>query len=290
MSALRASFAPVAAALVVLSAVAGAPGSNIATAPYRDAKLPVERRVDDLLGRMTLEEKVAQMGSTWQDLANGQDPKTYVFDMNGNVDEAKAREFLKGGLGQFSRPNQGKPAQMAEVTNRLQKIAIESTRLHIPLMFHDECLHGHVAPGGTMYPPAIALAGTWDVALMHQIFEATAQEARARGAHQCLMPVVDLARDPRWGRTEETYGEDPYLASRMGVAAVEGLQGTGATIDHNHVVATLKHFAAHSQPISGTNIAPADFSERTVAKFFLRRSTPRSTKRTRAVSCRHTTN
>jgi beta-glucosidase len=251
--------------LILLSVCAGAQQRM----PYQDPSAAIDARVRDLLSRMTLEEKVAQMGSTWQDLANGQDPNTYVFDTAGNVDEAKAREFLKGGLGQFSRPNQGKPGQMAEVTNRLQKITIESTRLHIPLMFHDECLHGHVAPGGTMYPQAIALAGTWDVALMHQVFEATAQEARARGAHQCLMPVVDLARDPRWGRTEETYGEDPYLASRMGVAAVEGLQGTGATIDHNHVVATLKHFAVHSQPISGTNIGPADFSERTVREMFL---------------------
>jgi beta-glucosidase len=255
--------------LLLLLSTVGAVGQQTEQS-YQNPATPIEARVKDLLSRMTLEEKVAQMGSTWQNLANGQDPATYVFDTNGNVDEAKAREFLKGGLGQFSRPSEGrKPAQMADVTNRLQKIAIENTRLHIPLMFHDECLHGHVAPGGTVYPQAIALAGTWDVALVQQIFDATAQEARARGAHQCLMPVVDIARDPRWGRTEETYGEDPYLASRMGVAAVEGLQGTGATIDRNHVIATLKHFAAHSQPMSGTNIGPADFSERTVREIFL---------------------
>jgi len=252
-------------ALILGTACAVAQQSQL---PYQNPSEPIEDRVKDLLGRMTLEEKVAQMGSTWQDLGNGQDPLTYVFDTNGNVDETKARDYLKGGLGQFSRPRRP-PAQMAEVTNRLQKIAIESTRLHIPLVFHDECLHGHAATGGTMYPQAIGLAGTWDVGLIRQIFDATAQEARARGIHQCLMPVVDLARDPRWGRTEETYGEDPYLAGRMGVAAVEGLQGTGATIDHNHVMATLKHFAAHSQSLAGSNIAPADFSERTVREVFL---------------------
>src|SRR5512133_1502710 len=143
--------------LLLLLSTVGAVGQQTEQ-PYRNPATPMEARVKDLVGRMTLEEKVAQMRSTWQNLANGQDPATYVFDTNGNVDEAKAREFLKGGLGQFSRPSEGrKPAQMADVTNRLQKIAIENTRLHIPLMFHDECLHGHVAPGGTVYPQAIAL-------------------------------------------------------------------------------------------------------------------------------------
>lgn len=241
-----------------------------AAMPYQDRNTPIDSRVRDLLGRMTLEEKVAQLGSTWQNLQNGATPETYIFDANGNVIDAKARELLKGGLGQISRPSEKRgPLQMAEVTNALQKIAIESTRLHIPVMFHDECLHGHVAPGGTSYPQAIALASTWDPALVHDIFTATAKEARARGVDECLSPVVDVARDPRWGRTEETFGEDPYLVSRMGVAEVEGLQGMGPTIDKNHVMATLKHFAAHSQPLSGTNVGPADFSERTVREVFL---------------------
>ena len=238
--------------------------------PYQDSSAPIDARVRDLLGRMTLEEKVAQMGSTWQNLGNGADPATYVWTPDGQVNEAHARQLLQGGLGQIARPSEGHaPAQMADVTNRLQKIAIDSTRLHIPVMFHDECLHGHVAPQGTSYPQAIGLAGTFDTALVRQVFDATAQEARSRGAHECLMPVVDLARDPRWGRTEETYGEDPFLASRMGVAAVQGLQGTGETVDREHVYATLKHFAVHSQPLSGTNVGPADFSERTVREVFL---------------------
>jgi beta-glucosidase-like glycosyl hydrolase len=158
---------------------------------------------------------------------------------------------------------------MADFTNRLQHIAIENSRLGIPLMFHEECLHGFVAIGATSYPQAIGLAATWDDALLKKIFNAVALEARSRGTDECLMPVVDVARDPRWGRTEETYGEDPYLAGRMGVAAVQGLQGDGATVDGNHVFATLKHFAVHSQPEAGTNVGPADYGERTVREFFL---------------------
>jgi beta-glucosidase len=136
-------------------------------------------------------------------------------------------------------------------------------------MFHEECLHGFVGIGATSYPQAIGLAATWDDALLTRVFNSVAREARSRGADECLMPVVDVARDPRWGRTEETYGEDPYLAGRMGVAAVQGLQGDGATVDGNHVFATLKHFAVHSQPEAGTNVGPADYGERTVREFFL---------------------
>src|SRR4029077_16508701 len=130
--------------------------------------------------------------------------------------------------------------------------------------FHDECLHGHVAPKGTSYPQAIALASSWDPGLLHEVFSATAAEARARGGHGCLAPVLDIARDPRWGRTEETYGEDPYLVSRLGVAAIEGLQGDSFFINRHHTVATAKHFAAHGQPEGGTNTAPANFSERII--------------------------
>lgn len=208
--------------LVTVSTVA-----QQAPLPYQNSSAAIDVRVRDLLERMTLEEKAAQMGSTWQNLLNMPDPAAYIFGPDGQLDEAKAKALLKDGLGQVARPSEHRnPAQMADLTNRLQKIAVDGTRLHIPLMFHDECLHGHVAPGGTSYPQAIALAGTWDTTLVRQVFDATAQEARARGAQQCLMPVVDVARDPRWGRTEETYGEDPYLVSRMGIAAVQGLQGT----------------------------------------------------------------
>jgi beta-glucosidase len=256
-------------ALIVSLALLPAAGQQ-SSVPYRNPALPIDARVRDLLKRMTLEEKVAQLESTWQNHDFDLGPDGFFVDEKGRLDEANAKQVFKNGLGQMSRPSEHRgPAEMAEFTNRLQHIVIENSRLGIPLIFHEECLHGLAAPEATSYPQAIGLAATWDDALVQRIFNAVALEARSRGADECLMPVVDLARDPRWGRTEETYGEDPYLAGRMGVAAVTGLQGTGAAIDSNHVYATLKHFAVHSQPESGTNVGPANYSERTVREYFL---------------------
>ncbi len=183
----------------------------------------------------------------------------------------RAATLMKNGLGEISRPSENRdPRAMAEYTNTVQKWMRENTRLGIPVIFHDECLHGHVAPKATSYPQAIALASTWDPSLLHEVFTATAAEARARGVQQCLAPVLDLARDPRWGRTEETYGEDPYLVSRLGVAAITGFQGTGPGIDKAHVMATAKHFAVHGQPEGGTNVGPANYSERTIREYWLK--------------------
>ena len=171
--------------------------------PYRDPKLPVEQRVADLLGRMTLEEKVEQMEGAWENRQFFSDPKTLFDDEKGNFLPEHAAVLLKNGIGEITRPslNRG-PRQMAEYTNAVQKWVKENTRLGIPVLFHDECLHGHVAPGATSYPQAIALSSTWDQELVENVFTATAAEARATGAHHCLVPVLDLARDPRWGRTE----------------------------------------------------------------------------------------
>ena len=273
----------IAAGLFALLANAQQPGP-----PYKNASLPAEERVTDLLGRMTLEEKAAQLQSVWENatyVSPDTDPQIatvykaqFLVDANGKLETAKAKEFLKNGLGQFSRPSEAvaganhkpaTPTAMAEFTNQLQKLMLEQTRLGIPLMFHEECLHGLATTKGTSYPQAIALAGTWDPTLLQEIFTATALEVRTRGVQECLMPVVDLARDPRWGRTEETYGEDPYLVSRMGNAAVLGLQGIGPSVDPNHVYATLKHFAVHSQPEGGTNVGPAPYAERTIRESFL---------------------
>lgn len=239
--------------------------------PYLDPKASIDQRVADLLSRMILEEKVAQLESIWENPQFVKDPQSMLVDEKGKFLADRAAAVLKDGLGEFSRPSEGRdPRTMAEFTNTLQKWMKENTRLGIPILFHDECLHGHVAPGGTSFPQAIALASTWDPQLVGEVFTATAAEARARGVQQCLAPVLDLARDPRWGRTEETYGEDPYLVAKIGVAAIRGFEGHGPGIDKAHVMATAKHFAVHGQPEGGTNVAPGNYSERVIREYFLK--------------------
>jgi beta-glucosidase len=269
-------FSPARLALVATIALAAcAPiflHSQAQDAPaYRDRKLPIEQRLADLLSRMTLEEKVAQLQGVWENQQFMKTPESRFVDEKGAFSPERAAVLLPDGIGQMSRPSEGRgPRQMAEFTNTMQKWLKEKTRLGIPVLFHDECLHGHVAPKATSYPAAIGLASTWDPDLVHEVFTATAAEARARGAQECLAPVLDLARDPRWGRTEETYGEDPYLVSRIGVAAIKGFQGTGPFIDKAHVLATAKHFAVHGQPEGGTNVAPGNYSERVIREYWLK--------------------
>ena len=237
--------------------------------PYRNPALSAEKRVRDLLSRMTLEEKAAQMLCIWQ-----KKPQTLV-DADGNFDLAKAKQSFKNGhgLGQVGRPSDaGKglnARQMAETTNAIQKFFIENSRLGIPVVFHEECLHGHAAVDGTSFPQPIALAATFNSELVESVFAVTALEARSRGAHQALTPVVDVARDPRWGRVEETYGEDPFLVSRHGIAAVRGFQGDATFRDKTRMIATLKHCVGHGQPESGMNCAPANVSMRVLRETFL---------------------
>lgn len=236
---------------------------------YRNPKLSVERRVRDLLSRMTLKEKVAQMLCIWQQKSGT------MIDEKGRFDPEKAKSHFRdrAGLGQVGRPSDaggGRNArEMAELTNDIQKFFVEKTRLGIPVVFHEECLHGHAAVDGTSFPQPIGLGATFDPELVRRLFEMTAAEARSRGTHQALTPVVDVAREPRWGRVEETFGEDPYLVSRLGIAAVQGFQGDATFQDNKHVIATLKHFAAHGQPESGTNCAPVNVSERILREVFL---------------------
>ena len=244
--------------------------------PYQSAELPPDVRTADLLHRMTLEEKAAQMMCVWQQKADT------LVDASGSFDLAKARlAFAHGhGLGQVGRPSdaggsghepeKGRDArQQAELTNAIQKFFIEESRLGIPVVFHDECLHGHAAVGGTSFPQPIGLAATFNPELVERLYTMTAAEARSRGVHQALTPVVDVARDPRWGRVEETFGEDVHLVTRMGVAAVKGFQGDATFADHTRVMATLKHFVAHGQPESGQNCAPANVSMRELREVFL---------------------
>jgi len=243
--------------------------SNQGVLPYKNAALSPSERAADLLARMTLEEKVAQMLCIWQ-----QKPQTLV-DEKGEFDGAKAKaHFAEGhGLGQVGRPSDaggGRTArQMADLTNAIQRFFLETSRLGIPVIFHEECLHGHAAPEGTSFPQPIGLGATFDPELVERLYTMTAAEARARGTHQALTPVVDVAREPRWGRVEETFGEDPYLVARMGVAAVRGFQGDATFAGKTRVIATMKHFAAHGQPESGNNCAPANVSLRILRDVFL---------------------
>jgi len=243
---------------------------------YKNPAQPAGRRVKDLLARMTLEEKAAQMMCVWQEKT------TKLLDAEGNFDFARAKTaFKKGyGLGQVGRPSDaGAPAeapwmgrtakQMAELTNAIQKFFLEHSRLGIPVMFHEECLHGHAARDGTSFPQPIGLGATFNPGLVEALYTMAAHETRVRGAHQALTPVVDVARDARWGRVEETYGEDPFLNTQLGIAAVRGFQGDASFKDKQHVIATLKHFAAHGQPESGQNCAPVNVSERVLRETFL---------------------
>ncbi len=241
---------------------------------YQNPNLPVGDRLADLLARMTLEEKVAQLLSVWEQ-------KGALLDEEGRFVPEKAATEIPHGLGHFARPSDRREkgslghgvssrtaTETVELVNALQRFLVEKTRLGIPAMMHEEGLHGFAARDATHFPQAIALASTWDRELVEQVYEVTAREMRVRGARLALTPVVDVARDPRWGRIEETYGEDPYLVSEMGLASVRGFQGESPSLAEGRVFATLKHMTGHGQPESGTNIGPANISERILREVF----------------------
>jgi beta-glucosidase len=235
------------------------PAAQAGEPRYKDASLPIEDRVADLLPRMTLEEKVEQITGGWEN-------RLEVIDPTGTFTSEKARQVIQNTWGADQKFT---PRESAILRNGVQRYLREKTRLGIPAMFLGEGLHGFMEYGSTSFPQALGLAATWDPALVKRVFTAVGDEAGSRGAGQLFSPVLDIARDPRWGRTEETYGEDPYLASRMGVAAVEGLQGDDFLIGRHHVLATAKHFAVHGQPEGGTNTAPGNYSERIIRENFL---------------------
>jgi beta-glucosidase len=248
---------------------------------YKDSSQPVERRIEDLLARMTLEEKVAQLITVWEH-------KDKIQADDGAFSPAEASQNFPNGLGQIARPsdrrgvtvanagaagaaagavNRG-PRETAEYINAAQRWAVEKTRLGIPVLMHEEALHGYVARGSTSFPQSIALASSWDPEMVEKVFSVAAREMRARGAVLALAPVVDVARDPRWGRIEETYGEDPHLVGEMGLATIRGFQGTKLPLADDKIMVTLKHLTGHGQPESGTNVAPAQISERTLRENF----------------------
>lgn len=230
----------------------------MAGSPYQDPELPPHRRADDLLDRMTTEEKLAQLGCVW----------ITALLTDGRFDPERAATALAHGIGQVTRIGATSgldPASSAALMNAVQRTAVERTRLGIPVVVHEESVAGYLANGATQFPQAIALASTWHPELLGEIAGVIREQMLAVGARQGLAPVLDIARDPRWGRVEETYGEDPYLAGALGVAYVRGLQ----TGDLRHgVVATGKHFLAHAMSEGGRNHGPVQIGPRELREVY----------------------
>lgn len=212
----------------------------------------IRRKVTELISRMTIEEKIAQLGSYW----------VYDLQTKGKLDPGKIKAKLANGIGQITR-NAGAcnlmPLETARSANLLQKFLKEQTRLGIPAIIHEECCAGLMSAGSTVFPQMIGLASTFRPELAEQMTSAIRLQMRAVGAHQGLAPVLDVARDPRWGRVEETFGEDPSLVSRFGVAYIKGLQTDDLS---NGVMATGKHFVGHSFSQGGLNCGPVHLGPR----------------------------
>ena len=225
---------------VLLSVVQGQQQQT--RAKYLDPKVAIEDRVTDLLARMTVEEKVAQLQCTLRKIEWGKN-----LTVNG-----------LGGIGPLLRSFA--PKEAAEKANEYQKMAVEKTRLGIPIIIHDEALHGLIGNGATSFPQAIGLAASWDTDLMASVASVIAKETRSRGIRQVLSPVINIARDARWGRVEETYGEDPYLQSRLAVAFCKSIEDAG-------VFTTPKHFVANVGD-GGRDSYPIHFSERELREVY----------------------
>ena len=226
---------------------------------YRDSTASVTDRVKDLLSQMTLEEKVAQLGSVMAP----------PLMEKGKFVPAKAGKILKHGIGHISAPAMSSGLDLKNVAvfvNEIQKYLLENTRLGIPAVVHEECLNGFRGKGATIFPQNIGLASTWEPELIGKIMDVVRQKMRATGMHQGLAPVLDVTRDPRWGRVEETFGEDPFLVGKMAVAYVRALQGKDIK---KGIVATLKHFAGHGLPEGGLNCAPVHMGSRLFREVYL---------------------
>lgn len=242
--------------------------------PYQNASLPIEQRVNDLLARMTWEEKVGQLRCTlaWN-----------YYDIQGkNVVPSASfkKDIAEGNIGmlwatyradpwtQKSLANGLTPELAAKCGNALQKYVIENTRLGIPLFLAEEAPHGHMAIGTTVFPTGLGMAATWDPAIIEQAGQVIGKEVRLQGGHISYGPVMDLSRDPRWSRVEESMGEDPVLTAAIGVAMVRGLGGGDLTKPYS-TIATLKHFIGYGVTEGGQNGNPTFLGEREIREHFL---------------------
>ncbi|KXA91690.1 beta-xylosidase [candidate division MSBL1 archaeon SCGC-AAA259A05] len=226
---------------------------------YLNPEASVEARVEDLISRLSLEEKVAQLGSVESD----------KLLKDGEFSPEKAEKALSNGIGQITRIAGAtglNPKESAMVANQVQEFLVKNAPHSIPAMTHEECLSGYMGKGGTTYPQSIGMASTWDPNLMEKITKEIKKQLKAIGAHLALSPVSDMARDLRWGRVEETFGEDPYLVARMVTSYVKGLQGPEPK---DGIYATLKHFGGHSVPEGGRNHSPVNISPRELRENFL---------------------
>jgi len=237
---------------------------------YLDPNQPIDKRVEDLLSRMTLEEKVGQMNMPCVYHAK------YGKDIPSKFEGVK--KFALGTLvdigpggGHFTLANEilrESTRQQAEFFNELQKLVIDKTRLKIPLIQVEEGTHGFMAPGATIFPEGLALGATWNMNLIKDIYSTAAREARAVGVHQLFTLVIEPNRDPRHGRNQQTYSEDPYLCSRIAEAIVDGAQGEDISAN-DKVVAGLCHYPGQTQGLNGINRGSMDISERTLREIFL---------------------
>jgi beta-glucosidase len=229
------------------------------SAIYLDPERTVGERVDDLLGRMTLDEKLGQLGSAW----------SFELAEHREFSPERAKLLARHGLGHVTRvggASSYRSEEAALFANAVQRYLVEETRLGVPAIVHEEICSGLMATGSTVFPQAIGLASTWRPDLAESLAETVRVQMRAVGAHQGLSPVLDVCRDPRWGRTEETFGEDPHLVARMGAAFVRGLQGDAIG---NGVVATAKHFVGYGASEGGLNWAPAHVGARELRDVYL---------------------
>lgn len=241
---------------------------------YKDSKLSTEERVQDLLSRMTLEEKVGQLlcPMGWEMYEKQGENVSYSDKFKKLIDEQHVgmfwavyradpwtRKTLENGLN---------PELAAKAGNALQKYVMENTRLGIPLFLAEECPHGHMAIGATVFPAGIGMASTWNPALVEQVASAISKEVRLQGGHIGYGPVLDLSRDPRWSRVEEAYGEDPVLSAQMGAAVARG-HGGGDFSKPNTIISTIKHFIAYGIPEGGHNGNTAIVGQRELHENFL---------------------